>query len=89
MFIHCLFNGMHIVVIILMEGFFNPLALAAGFNCLFPQCSQMTLTMSAFNAQSMSRWLSNQLVIYKMCLAHFFLISLQNNVLIPYLVLLE
>ena len=49
----------------------NPLTLTARFNSLFPQCSQVTLTMSAFNAQSISGSVSNQLVIYKTCLAYF------------------
>ena len=49
----------------------NPLTLTARFNYLFPQCSQVTLTLSAFNAQGVSRWLFNQLVIYKTCLAYF------------------
>ena len=33
----------------------NPLALMARFNHLFPQCSPATLTVSAVNAQSVSR----------------------------------
>ena len=43
----------------------------AGFNCLFPQCSQATLTVSAFNTGSITGSLSNQLVICKTCLAYF------------------
>ena len=40
---------------------FNPLTLMTRFKCHFPQYSLDTLTMSALNAHSISRWLSNQL----------------------------
>ena len=46
-----------------MLAFFSLLTLMARLNHLSPQCSQATLIMSVFNAQSISRQLSNQLVI--------------------------